>query len=89
MKPSRADGQTWTNNNFFHQDNAIATTVSTREKRKQNVGFKVFKGNLTTFIIADTTEEKKLFTAGEKFRHFIELNPVVADLKSIFGLELD
>lgn len=63
MKPSRADGQTWTNNNFFHQDNAIATTVSTREKRKQNVGFKVFKGNLTTFIIADTTEEKKLLLA--------------------------
>jgi len=58
MKPSRADGQSGTNNNFFHQDNAIATTVSSREKRKQNVGFKVFKGNLTTFIIADTTEEK-------------------------------
>ena len=37
----------------------------------------------------DSTEEKKLFTAGEKFQHFIELNPVVADLKSIFGLELD
>mgnify|MGYP000018577436 FL=1 len=37
----------------------------------------------------NSTEEKKLFTAGEKFRHFIELNPVVADLKSIFGLELD
>ena len=35
------------------------------------------------------SKEKKLFTAGEKFRHFIELNPVVADLKSIFGLELD
>ena len=63
MKPSRADSQTWTNNIFFHQDNAIATTVSTREKRKQNVGFKVFKGNLTTFIIADTTEEKKLLLA--------------------------
>ena len=37
----------------------------------------------------NSTEEKKLFTAGEKFQHFIELNPVVADLKSIFGLELD
>ena len=37
----------------------------------------------------NSTEEKNLFTAGEKFQHFIELNPVVADLKSIFGLELD
>ena len=45
----------------------------------------------------NSTEEKKLFTAGEKFRHIkIELvfqnrllNPVVSDLKSIFGLELD
>lgn len=36
-----------------------------------------------------TKEEKKLFTAGEKFEHFVRLNPVVADLKNIFGLELD
>ena len=41
------------------------------------------------FVDQNSTEEKKLFTAGEKFQHFIELNPVVADLKSIFGLELD
>lgn len=34
-------------------------------------------------------EEKKLFTSGEKFEHFLKLNPVVADLKVIFGLELE
>ncbi len=36
-----------------------------------------------------THEEKKLFTSGEKFDHFVKLNPVVAELKNIFGLELD
>lgn len=36
-----------------------------------------------------TTEEKKLFTSSEKFEHFLKLNPVVADLKKIFGLELE
>lgn len=36
-----------------------------------------------------TQEEKKLFTASEKFEHFVKLNPVVADLKNIFGLEID
>lgn len=36
-----------------------------------------------------TSEEKKLFTASEKFEHFVKLNPVVADLKNVFGLEID
>lgn len=34
-------------------------------------------------------EEKKLFTAGEKFEHFLKLNPAIADLKVVFGLELE
>lgn len=34
-------------------------------------------------------EVKKLYTASEKFEHFLKLNPVVADLKVIFGLELE
>lgn len=41
------------------------------------------------FDSGSTKEEKKLFTASEKFEHFIKINPVVADLKNIFGLELD
>lgn len=44
--------------------------------------FRLFDANITT-------EAKKIFTASEKFEHFIELNPVVADLKNIFGLEFD
>ena len=36
-----------------------------------------------------STEEKKYFTASEIFEHFLELNPVVGDLKNIFGLELE
>ena len=42
-------------------------------------------------LFDDTTtqEKRKLFTSNEKFEHFVKLNPVVADLKHIFGLELD
>lgn len=48
--------------------------------------------SLSFQIFDDNThkdEVKKLYTAGEKFDHFLKLNPVVADLKVIFGLELD
>ncbi|MEG0795725.1 MAG: hypothetical protein RR397_04340 [Odoribacter sp.] len=38
---------------------------------------------------ATMQEEKKYFTAGEKLEHFMQLNPVVADLKVVFGLELE
>ena len=41
------------------------------------------------FDVQTTNEEKKLFTASEKFDHFLDLNPVVGDLKKIFGLELE
>lgn len=41
------------------------------------------------FDAKDHKEEKKLFTAGEKFEHFVKLNPVIGDLKMIFGLELE
>lgn len=34
-------------------------------------------------------EEKKLFTASDKFAHFCEQNPAVAELKKVFGLELE
>lgn len=47
-----------------------------------SVGFKMFDSGTSK-------EEKKLFTAGEKFEHFVQLNPVIANLKAIFGLELD
>lgn len=41
------------------------------------------------FDAKDHKEEKKLFTSGEKFEHFVKLNPVIGDLKMIFGLELE
>lgn len=34
-------------------------------------------------------EEKKLFTSHDKFEHFMQVNPAVAELKAIFGLELE
>lgn len=50
-------------------------------------GFIVLKFKL--FDSETAKEEKKLFTSTEKFEHFIKLNPVIADLKNIFGLELE
>lgn len=47
-----------------------------------SIGFKIFDSGTSK-------EEKKLFTAGEKYEHFVQLNPVIANLKAIFGLELD
>lgn len=41
------------------------------------------------FDNSDGKEKEKLFTAAQKFDHFMKLNPVVAELKSIFGLELE
>lgn len=45
--------------------------------------------NFQMFDDGNSKEEKKLFTASEKFEHFLKLNPVVADLKVVFGLELE
>lgn len=41
------------------------------------------------FDTNSTHEEKRFFTSGEKFEHFVKLNPVVAELKNVFGLELE
>ena len=45
--------------------------------------------NYQLFNPQTTQEEKKLFTSAEKFEHFVELNPVVAELKKIFALEIE
>lgn len=60
----------------------------------QNMLMRTLKNGFITFEFKlfdanSTHEEKKLFTSSEKFEHFVKLNPVVADLKNIFGLELD
>lgn len=41
------------------------------------------------FDNSDGKEEKKLFTSHDKFEHFMQVNPAVAELKTIFGLELE
>lgn len=41
------------------------------------------------FSSEDAQEEKKLFTSSEKLEHFREINPVVDELKHLFGLELE
>lgn len=75
--------------NQLQQDKLEALKMHLRNMltRLLNNGFITLSFKL--FDDRNSTEEKKLFTAGEKFQHFIKLNPVVADLKSIFGLELD
>ncbi len=45
--------------------------------------------NLDLFDDGVTNEAKRYYTSNEKFKHFIELNPIVNDLKQLFGLELD
>lgn len=34
-------------------------------------------------------ENKRLFTAKDKFDHFVEINPAVGELKALFGLEIE
>lgn len=55
--------------------------------RQLNNGFLSVEFRLFEADVAH--EEKKLYTASEKFEHFLSLNPVVADLKRVFGLEID
>lgn len=63
-------------------------------KQLQNVLMKGLNNGFVTldftlFDTVSTQEEKRFFTSGEKFEHFVQLNPAVADLKRIFGLELE
>ena len=34
-------------------------------------------------------EKRRLFTAKDKFDHFVEINPAVSELKALFGLEIE
>lgn len=75
--------------NQLQQDKLEALKVHLRNALAKllNNGFIALSFKL--FDDRNSKEEKKLFTAGEKFQHFVELNPVVANLKSVFGLELE
>ena len=34
-------------------------------------------------------EKRRLFTAKDKFDHFVQINPAVSELKALFGLEIE
>ena len=46
--------------------------------------------NVQVYMEPENGEEKKrLFTAKDKFDHFVEINPAVSELKALFGLEIE
>ena len=46
--------------------------------------------NIQVYVEAtDQKENKRLFTAKDKFDHFVEVNPAVGELKALFGLEIE
>ena len=56
--------------------------------RQLNNGFIVL--NVAVYVEpTDGKEQRRLFTAKDKLDYFLEKNPAVAELKSVFGLELE
>ena len=46
--------------------------------------------NVQVYMEPENGEEKRrLFTAKDKFDHFVEINPAVSELKALFGLEIE
>ena len=46
--------------------------------------------NVQVYTEPENGEEKKrLFTAKDKFDHFVQINPAVSELKALFGLEIE
>ena len=56
--------------------------------KKLNNGFITL--NVQVYTEPENGEEKRrLFTAKDKFDHFVEINPAVSELKALFGLEIE
>lgn len=56
--------------------------------KKLNNGFITL--NVQVYTEPESGEEKRrLFTAKDKFDHFVEINPAVSELKTLFGLEIE
>ena len=56
--------------------------------QKLNNGFITL--NVQVYTESENGEEKRrLFTAKDKFDHFVEINPAVSELKALFGLEIE
>ena len=46
--------------------------------------------NVQVYMETENGEEKRrLFTAKDKFDHFVQINPAVSELKALFGLEIE
>ena len=46
--------------------------------------------NVQVYMEPENGEEKRrLFTAKDKFDHFVQINPAVSELKALFGLEIE
>ena len=46
--------------------------------------------NVQVYMEPENGEEKRrLFTAKDKFDHFVQINPAVSELKAVFGLEIE
>ena len=56
--------------------------------QKLNNGFITL--NVQVYMEPENGEEKRrLFTAKDKFDHFVQINPAVSELKALFGLEIE
>ena len=46
--------------------------------------------NVQVYMEPENGEEKRrLFTAKDKFDHFVQINPAVSELKALFGLDIE
>ena len=66
----------------------IHSSLLTFLTKRLNNGFITL--NVQVYTEPENGEEKKrLFTAKDKFDHFVEINPDVSELKALFGLEIE
>ena len=66
----------------------IHSSLLTFLTKRLNNGFITL--NVQVYTEPENGEEKKrLFTAKDKFDHFVEINPAVSELKALFGLEIE
>ena len=66
----------------------IHSSLLTFLTKRLNNGFITL--NVQVYTEPENGEEKRrLFTAKDKFDHFVEINPAVSELKALFGLEIE
>ena len=66
----------------------IHSSLLTFLTKRLNNGFITL--NVQVYTEPENGEEKRrLFTAKDKFDHFVEINPAVSELKGLFGVEIE